>query len=33
MERNRVSQLLVTDENGALAGALTMHDLMLAKVV
>jgi arabinose-5-phosphate isomerase len=33
MERNRVSQLLVTDDNGALAGALTMHDLMLAKVI
>jgi arabinose-5-phosphate isomerase len=33
MERNRVSQLLVTDEHGALAGALTMHDLMLAKVI
>jgi arabinose-5-phosphate isomerase len=33
MERNRVNQLLVTDEHGALAGALTMHDLMLAKVI
>ncbi len=33
MERNRISQLLVTDEHGALAGALTMHDLMLAKVI
>ncbi|MDP2868161.1 SIS domain-containing protein [Methyloversatilis sp.] len=33
MERNRVNQLLVTDEHGALAGALSMHDLMLAKVI
>lgn len=33
MERSRVNQLLVTDEHGALAGALTMHDLMLAKVI
>ena len=33
MESKRVSQLLVTDDNGALAGALTMHDLMLAKVI
>ncbi|AOF81915.1 sugar isomerase, KpsF/GutQ family protein [Methyloversatilis sp. RAC08] len=33
MERNRVNQLLVTDEHGALAGALSMHDLMQAKVI
>ena len=33
METRRVSQLLVTDEHGALAGALTMHDLMQAKVI
>ena len=33
MESKRVSQLLVIDEDGALAGALTMHDLMLAKVI
>ena len=33
METNRISQLLVLDEGGALAGALTMHDLMQAKVI
>ncbi|HEY9193313.1 MAG TPA: KpsF/GutQ family sugar-phosphate isomerase [Methyloversatilis sp.] len=33
MESKRVNQLLVIDEDGALAGALTMHDLMLAKVI
>jgi len=33
MERNRVNQLLVIDEHGALAGALSMHDLMQAKVI
>jgi arabinose-5-phosphate isomerase len=33
METNRISQLLVLDEDGALAGALTMHDLMQAKVI
>jgi arabinose-5-phosphate isomerase len=33
MERLRVSQLLVVDAAGALAGALTTHDLMLAKVI
>jgi len=33
MERLRISQLLVLDDNGALAGALTTHDLMQAKVI
>ncbi len=33
MERLRISQLLVVDAAGALAGALTTHDLMLAKVI
>ncbi|WEN41067.1 Arabinose 5-phosphate isomerase KdsD [Thauera sp. GDN1] len=33
MERMRISQLLVIDEDGCLAGALTTHDLMLAKVI
>lgn len=33
MERLRISQLLVVDTRGALAGALTTHDLMLAKVI
>ncbi len=33
MERLRVSQLLVVDGAGRLAGALTTHDLMLAKVI
>lgn len=33
METRRVNQLLVTDEQGALVGALTMHDLMQAKVI
>ncbi len=33
MERLRISQLLVVDADGALAGALTTHDLMLAKVI
>ncbi|AWI81864.1 MAG: KpsF/GutQ family sugar-phosphate isomerase [Betaproteobacteria bacterium HGW-Betaproteobacteria-13] len=33
MERLRISQLLVIDDNGALAGALTTHDLMQAKVI
>lgn len=33
METQRVNQLLVLDEHGALAGALTMHDLMQAKVI
>lgn len=33
MERLRISQLLVIDDNGLLAGALTTHDLMQAKVI
>lgn len=33
MERQRISQLLVLDAAGKLAGALTTHDLMLAKVI
>jgi arabinose-5-phosphate isomerase len=33
MERLRVSQLLVVDGDGRLVGALTTHDLMLAKVI
>lgn len=33
MERLRISQLLVLDDAGALAGALTTHDLMQAKVI
>ena len=33
MERVRITQLLVLDESGGLAGALTTHDLMLAKVI
>jgi arabinose-5-phosphate isomerase len=33
MEQHRISQLLVTDAEGRLSGALTMHDLMLAKVI
>ena len=33
MERLRISQLLVVDADGTLAGALTTHDLMLAKVI
>ncbi len=33
MERMRISQLLVLGEDGRLAGALTTHDLMLAKVI
>ena len=33
MERQRINQLLVVDLQGALAGALTTHDLMLAKVI
>ncbi len=33
MERLRISQLLVIDDSGALAGALTTHDLMQAKVI
>jgi arabinose-5-phosphate isomerase len=33
MEANKINQLLVTDETGALCGALNMHDLFRAKVV
>lgn len=33
MERHRISQLLVLDPHGGLAGALTTHDLMQAKVI
>jgi arabinose-5-phosphate isomerase len=33
MEQHRISQLLVADDGGRLIGALTMHDLMLAKVI
>jgi len=33
MDEHRLSQLLVVDADGRLAGALHMHDLMAAKVV
>ena len=33
MEQRKINALLVTDEAGALVGALNMHDLLLAKVV
>ena len=33
MERNKVNQLLVVDQQGVLTGALNMHDLFRAKVV
>jgi arabinose-5-phosphate isomerase len=33
MEVNKINQLLVTDDAGALCGALNMHDLFQAKVV
>ncbi len=33
MERMRITQLLVVDAEGRLVGALTTHDLMLAKVI
>lgn len=33
MERMRISQLLVIGDDGRLGGALTTHDLMLAKVI
>jgi arabinose-5-phosphate isomerase len=33
MEKNKVNQLLVVDEHGALVGALNMHDLFRAKVI
>ena len=33
MEQRKINALLVTNDNGALVGALNMHDLLLAKVV
>jgi arabinose-5-phosphate isomerase len=33
MEEHRISQVLVVDEDGHLAGALNMHDLFRAKVI
>jgi arabinose-5-phosphate isomerase len=33
MEQHRISQLLVADAEGRMIGALTMHDLMRAKVI
>jgi arabinose-5-phosphate isomerase len=33
MEQHRITQLLVVDNDGRLAGALNMHDLMQAKVI
>jgi arabinose-5-phosphate isomerase len=33
MEKHRINQLIVIDDQGALAGALNMHDLFKAKVV
>lgn len=33
MEKHRINQLIVTNAQGALAGALNMHDLFKAKVV
>ncbi len=33
MDARRISQILVSDENGKLIGALHMHDLMTAKVI
>lgn len=33
MDRNRINQILVTDEAGFLQGALNTHDLMQAKVI
>ena len=33
MEQHRITQLLVADRNGRLEGALSTHDLMLAKVI
>ena len=33
MERNKVNQILVVDEQGKLIGALNMHDLFKAKVI
>lgn len=33
MEQNKLSQIIVIDDDGALVGALNMHDLMSAKVI
>jgi arabinose-5-phosphate isomerase len=33
MERHRINQMLVVDENGLLIGALNTHDLLTAKVI
>jgi len=33
MEQQKISGLLVVDDNGILVGALNMHDLLMAKVV
>jgi arabinose-5-phosphate isomerase len=33
MEERKIGQLLVVDAEGALAGALHFHDLLVAKVV
>ena len=33
MEKFRINQLLVTDDNGKLIGALHIHDLTVAKVI
>jgi len=33
MEKHRITQLLVVGPDGSLAGALSMHDLLQAKVV
>ena len=33
MEKHRINQLIVTDAQDALVGALNMHDLFKAKVV
>jgi arabinose-5-phosphate isomerase len=33
MERYRINQMLVVDDEGRLVGALNMHDLFRAKVI
>ena len=33
MEKFRINQLLVTDDDGKLIGALHIHDLTVAKVI
>lgn len=33
MEKHRISQLIITDPDGSVVGALTTHDLMQAKVI